>query len=789
MTNYLPANLRALAKRPAFAFAAIAIVAIGVALATTAVSIVDALVFRPIPAENVDRLYRVEGNIFNGVLPAPDARDIIERSGETAFSYSHRYSVEYSLEKNAGLIVLCELQGKAFETLEWQAHEGRLLQPDDYLPGSEPVAVLAYAFWQTDLAGRQDVVGETINLNGKPFRVVGILPPGKDRVHRTVKPQAFTALIHTFDDWVYDNRGYFLSTAIARLRPGATPIAFQTRLDQVTDYLNDRRPEGAGERSLKATPEIQAARASSTESLQQSYIIIGLVSALLLIACFNVGNMLLSNAYRRQREFAIRRSVGASPLQVMQQLLGESMAVSIIGGALGVGLSLWWIQLADQLPFVAYVEVEFNGIALAAALAATLFTGLASGLLPAWHLSRGATSSLLNQGGAKASQVNFSTKLLVVAQVSLSATLLSAAFLYTLSLQRSFAFDPGIEGERLAYFEVSLQSIPVGRRDQVAEDLRQRLANIPGVEAAGFSTSRPLGGYGTTHLTTDRFKPTEEEDNCAAGFMYVSEGFLDTLGVPIVSGRDVRRSEYTWPFEVAVVNESLEKRFYPGESAVGQTFKPWGGDEQPPVRIVGVFRDYPVQPWEPARPLFGLPQAQSRVRFHIRSEGDPRSISDALDAIARDPSNEFVAQDVQYFSDAIERSLRTERSAFIVLATLAVCALLLSSTGIWYTTRQYVRQSRKDLSIRMAIGASPNSLLMLTLARSLRLIGAGLVLGCLLSFAAARAIQSSLNGVEATELTPYLLMLACLLSVAVAATYMPARTALRADPKDALNEV
>ncbi|MBK1878016.1 FtsX-like permease family protein [Pelagicoccus mobilis] len=788
MPNLIPANLRALAKRPAFTLAATSIVAIGIALTITVSSVVDALIYRPIPVPQVEQLHRVNGNAFNGVLPAPEARDIIERTDPIAFSYDHRFSVEFTLEKNAGLLLLCELQGLAFETLQWTAQEGRLLQADDYLPGSDPVTVISHSFWQNELAASPNVLGQALILNGKPFKIVGILPPELNRINRTIKPHAYTALIHTFDNWIYDNRGLYGQTLVARLDSPQELTAYQTQLNQAIEYLKEANPDSNQQRTLTALPETHAAREEAAEAETQSYIIVGLVSALLLITCFNVGNMLLSNAYRREREFAIRRSVGAAPLQIVRQLFAESATICVIGGLSGTILSIWLVQFADNLPFTKYVDVHINGPTLAVALAATLCTALLSGLFPSWHFARGDSAETLKQGG-RTSRVTPSAKLLVVAQVALSTTLLCVAFLYTLSLKKSLEFDPGFDTERLSYFEVSFQSIGDDRRQQAAQTLRARLANLPGVESVGFSTTRPFRGYGTSHINTDRFKANEEADNCASGYCYVSPEFYDTIGVPILSGRDVLESESVWPFEVAMVNEAFEKRFFPDSSAIDQTFKPWGGEEQPPVRIVGVFRDYAHRPWSTPGPFFALTQASKRVNFHVRSEGHPRSILKTLESVLRDPANEFVAQEIRYFSDAQKESLSNERSALIVLGILAMTALLLSSVGIWYTTRQLVRQSQREFSIRMALGAAPTSLLALSLRRSLTLSGIGLALGTLISFVAIYWIQSSLNGVSHFNLLPYLATLAALGSVSFLSSYLPARSALKASPREALVEV
>ena len=244
----LPPALRSLAQRPAFTLAALAIVALG----TTAASIVDALVFRPIPVDGIEQLYRVQSGVYDGISSPPDARDVFERADAPAFSYTHRFSVEFTQEKHSGLIVLCELQGKAFETLGWQAAQGRLLQSEDYLEGSEPAAVLSHAFWLTELAARPDIVGQTLLMNGKPFRIVGVLPPERNRVSRTIKPHAWTALIHTFEDWIPNNRNSHSQTILARLAPPRTLAAYQTQLDQTTAYLKQAYPNFAGNLPARA---------------------------------------------------------------------------------------------------------------------------------------------------------------------------------------------------------------------------------------------------------------------------------------------------------------------------------------------------------------------------------------------------------------------------------------------------------------------------------------------------------------------------------------------------------
>ncbi len=271
--------------------------------------------------------------------------------------------------------------------------------------------------------------------------------------------------------------------------------------------------------------------------------------------------------------------------------------------------------------------------------------------------------------------------------------------------------------------------------------------------------------------------------------MFSSQGFLDTLGIKLLEGRDFRKDEGGWPFKVAMVNQTFADRYWPDQGAIGQEFYPWGVQEDDTSRVIGIYKDFPKGPWEDIEPQFMLSLAVSRIIMYVRSEAHPSSISHSLETILRDPSNDFVARDIRFLSDAQRDALRNERSALIVLGTLAICALFLSSAGIWYTTRQFVRQSRKELSIRLAIGASPTSLLKLTLHRSMTLVGIGIISGGILSFVTIRWIRTVLpSGSESTWL-PFLVMAIALSTVALIASYLPARNALKADPRDALTEV
>ncbi len=734
-------------------------------------------------------MYRVNSGIYRGNASPPDARDVIERIGDApAFSYSHMFSVELSVEDNSKLVTLCELQGDAFKVLQWFPTLGRLLQPKDYLRGSDPVVVLSHRFWVSDFASRPDILGQSIRLNGKSFQVVGILPPEADRVSRTMKPAVWIPLVHSSRGWVYGNRNYEDQRIVVRIQEPNTLVSYQVELDRLTKYIRDTYPDTPSNLDLHAVPERDAARTESSAAAGQAYVLVGLVGVLLLTACFNMGNMFLVNAYRREREFAIRRSVGASMAQIARQLTGESMLVAFLGGLLGVLIAMWLVPIADQLPLTRWVDVQLNRYAIIAAVFAVLMTGLVSGIIPTLHLARGNIGNSATRG-ARGTHVSLTPRVLVVAQVAFSTVLLTTTLLYIMSIRSSMTFDLGYDPSKIVSFRVSLQSLDGDHRERVAQDLRDQLAALPGVESASFSAGRLLGGYGRTNVRTDRFMPEEEEDRCQSGFSYVSRGYLGTLGIPIVEGRDFLDSEAGWKrMRVALVNQAFAKRFYPDGDALGQELSQWGsGDDR--ARIVGIFGDFSGEPWQDPEPLILLAQSEPRTTMLVRAQGDPRSILGSVQSITRNPKNEYVTEEIHLFSDVQDQASSDERSVLYVLGILSISSLLLSSVGVWYTARQFVRQGRRELSIRLAIGALPRSLLLLILRRSLSLVVAGLGLGLLLSFVMSYWVQRLINGVSPLDLFPYVVTVVVLFSSAFVSTYFPARSAAKADPRESLNEV
>lgn len=763
----------------------------GVALAATAASLINALLFRPLPTFAGEQLHRIDSGIYDGIMTAPDTRDVIEELAPLPiFSFSHWSGVEYRHGHGGGthLVDLCEVEGDAFGVLGWRPEQGRLLAAADYLPGSEAVAVLSHAFWQQQLGGGE-VLDELVNLNGVPFRVVGVLPAEFDRVKRTRVPDLWTASVHASAPWRYDNRNFNSETVVARIADPAHLPETRVRLTALSERLRAEYPETDISIGMTLKPDAAAAAEELGDLVAKSYTIAALIAGLLLVACFNVGNMLLANAYRRQREFAVRQSFGATPAHLFRLLIGESMSIALIGGALGTVAALGLTHLVDQLEFGRAVDVVFDGRALGWALMVTLVLGLGGGLVPALQMSFRPFGEQL-QSGARGTVSTRVAQGLIVGQVAFCAVLLTCCFLFLQSLRASLRWDPGIGTENLVYADIHLKSVLGERRTTVVRELLERARALPGVESAGMARGRPLGGAGSTQIRTERWDPAVEADHCFANSTFSVDGWFASLDVPFVAGRDFRLDEIVYPFAYAIINESMRERFWPDRTnheVLGAEFLPWGSGTS--VRIVGVVRDFAISPWTPIRPLCAIGHYENRMALHLRTAGDPRSVLAGFAALLRDPGNEFVAGDVEFFPDAQARAFVDVDSTLRVTATLAGAALLLAACGTWFMTRQWVRLQRKELGIRLAIGATPESLLWRTVRRSIRLAAMGLVMGGALSFWLAGYLRDVLPGTNGDARPAFVAVVAVTGLVSLIASYLPARQVMGIQPREVLNEV
>lgn len=782
---------RILKHQPLFAFAAISVVALGIALATTAASLIDALLFRALPVREVHQLHRIDSGIYNGITTAPAARDLMEELAPLPiFSYTLSSNVEFSSSPGTetGLVSIAELMGDAFGVLGWHVALGRGLRTEDYLRGSEAVAVVSDRFWRRQFDGRQSILGESIRLNGVSYRLVGVLPREFDRVNRLRSSDVFTAFAHTSEKWRYDHRNSHAHTVVARIDDPARVPELSARLVALGDRLRRAHPESDSSAGYTLVPEAEAAARELGNLAGKSRVIGGLIAALLLVACFNVGNMLLANAYRREREFAIRQSFGATAGHLFRLMLGESMAIALLGGLVGAGTSVLLVLLLRKLKFGVDVNLEIEGGTLLLALGATLLMGAVSGLIPACQMSFRSFGEHMKSGGRHTGGHRV-TQGLIVGQVAFCATLLTVCFLFAASLRASLAFDVGMATDRLLYSEIYMRGLEPGDRPTATRDLLARVRALPGVASAGMGMRPPLGGAGSARSRLFGADASNDAEHVPTRFGYGTPGYFETVGVPLVAGRDFADEESAFPSTVAIINEAMARRFWPDRTAqevVGQQFIPW---ENTRLRVVGVARDFALTPWAKPEPLFMIPHFQPRQTLHVRADGDPRTMVVMLDRLLREPNSRFVAGPVELFEQAQARAFVDVVSTLRVIGVLAGAALLLSACGIWFITRQFVRLRRKEMCIRLAVGAQPAGLMWRTVRRNLALAGIGLGVAGACLWWLTQYLAPMLPGTGGAAIPSYAIVVLVTVAVVLVSSLIPALRVLRLQPREVLNEV
>jgi len=788
MTLSLP---RVLKHQPLFALAAIAVVALGIALATTAASLIDALLFRSVPARDVHQLHRIESGLYNGITTAPAARDLMEGLAPLpVYAYTLTRNVEFSSGPGTatGLVSLAEFMGDAFGVLGWHAAQGRGLRAEDYLPGSEPVAVLSQQFWQRHFDGRDDLLGDSIRLNGVSYRVVGVLPPEFDRVNLLRSTEVFTTFIHTSEKWRYDHRNSHAHTLVARIDDPARVPELSARLVTLGDHLRRAYPDSDASPGYTLVPESEAAARELGDLAGKSRVIAGLIAALLLVACFNVGNMLLAHAYRREREFAIRQSFGATAGHLFRLMLGESMAIALLGGVVGAGASVLLVRLLRKLEFGADVNLTIDGTALLLGLGATVLMGVVSGLIPAAQMSFRSFGEHMKSGGRHTGGHRLAQGL-IIGQVAFCATLLTVCSLFVASLRASLAFDTGMATDRILYAEIYMRAVEPADRPAVTRDLLARVRALPGVASAGMGLRPPLGGAGAARSRLVGVDASHDAESLPTRFGFGTPGYFETVGVPLVAGRDFAEEENEYPFTVAIINETMARSFWPDRTAhevIEQQFIPW---EQTRLRVVGIARDFALTPWVKPEPFFMIPHFESRLTLHVRAAGDPRTTVVTLDRLLRDPNNRFVAGPVGLFEQAQARAFLDVISTLRVIGVLAGAALLLSACGTWFMTRQFVRLRRKEMCIRLAVGAQPGGLLWRTVRHNLALAGVGLAVAGACSWWISGYLAPLIPGADGAAMHSYALVVLVTGIVVLVSSLIPALRVLRLQPREVLNEV
>jgi predicted permease len=807
--------VRRLGRAPAFALISVVTLALGIGANTAIFSLVSAVLLRPLPYEDADRVVMLWTDTRPGETTWLSAREITTYGDEAKTLQGIAGATSVGANLTGGdepeRVIGAAVTPNAFPILGVDPQLGRAFVEAEGAPGGDEVVVLGHGLWQRRFGGAPDIVGQVIQVNGRPRTVVGIMPAGfrLPLDYREERPSELwiPLVIDRANPGSWGNRG---NVAFARLAPGVTPERASAELDIITHrwiaegYLHE---QGDRRWFRQAVPVRELLVGDVRRPM---LILFGAVGLVLLIACANVANLMLARGDERRREIAIRTALGAARGRVIRQLLAESLVLAAAGAALGTALA-WAGTRAliaidpAALPRVTDARLDAGVLAFTTALA--LLTGILFGLAPALQLSRPELTGMLRDGGrggtAGRARQRFRRGLAVV-EMAFSVILLVGAMLLVRSLIELRRVDLGFapRGALTARLTLPTASYP-GDTNVVAfyEQLLERLGQLPGVGAVAATRILPLTGTIGDWSITLEGQAFDPRQNPNGDWQVVTPGYFETMRISLVRGRTIARTDHAGAPVVAVINETMAERYWPGGDAIGRRFH-LGTNEQPWVTIVGIARTvrHNAVLEEPRAEMY-LPHAQFPVEAGfapramtvvLRGEGrtasDPLALAGPLRAVVRQLDPNLPLADVRTLEQVTNAALAPQRFTTTLLGLFAALAVVLAAIGIYGLISLLVAQRTNELGIRMALGARGRTILAMVLGQGMAIAAAGVALGLAGALALTRLLEKLVYGVTTLDPLTFTLVPVLLGGVALFACAVPARRAAAVDPAVALRQ-
>ncbi len=804
--------LRMLRKSPAFTAVALISLAVGIGANTAIFSVVNAILFRDNPYRASGTLVTIYRDQGEGWLYWMNYPDYLELKQATSGVLSELEGYQYVFtQREVGdrveVVVGEMVTGGYLSMLGVGAQLGRPLTPEDHVaPGAHPVVVLGYEYWGRAFGADRAVVGQTLHLAGRDYTIVGVAPEDFGGSVRGAQP-AFFAPIMMWGDLMplqedpLESRGSNSFTPVGRLAPGATLPELRGSLARVSEYLQRSYPSvwQVGD-SLLAVPTESVVINPGVDRMVRSvnFLALGAVALVLLIACANVASLLLARAVERRREVALRLAMGAGGGRLVRQLLTESALLGLLGGAGALLLAPWVLQLANSatqsflIPVGLDLSIDWTVLAFTAAV--SLATGLAVGLVPALHATRADVAPILKSEGAQSGRTRTValSRTLVAGQMAVSAMLLVFAGLFIRSFGANRLVDPGFGYEPTAFLSFMVPASRYSDEEglQLVTSFVDRVQALPGVTRAGAISNPHLNTLNRMIIDArvDGVAPPPGRSAHSVDFTSVDADFFAAAGIPILEGRNFREEDRRDGTPVAIINEAMARRFWPGESPLGRTIQLEAGFPDP--MVIGVARTAKIRSLEESpRPFIYLPFAQEFnywVTVLATTRGDPTATARELHRLLRTTYPDVIVTKSTTLAEHIGIMHVARRLSALLASAMAGLALFLAAVGLWGVVSFAVAMRTREMGIRMALGSEPRGVVALMLRGGMRLVilggGVGLAAGLLVS----RGLSRLLFGVSALDpLTLAAGALVLLLTGAVAA-YVPARRASRADPVTAL---
>ena len=809
--------LRAIRRSPGFAAVAILSLALGIGANTAIFSLIDSLILKTLPVAHPEQLLQVtssDGAYFTN----PIWEQI--RGRQDVFSGVFAYGgngFNLAAGGEARNVRGNYTSGQFFDTLGLHAIVGRTFTMADDKRGCPGSAVLSHSFWQREYGGRADVLGKNISLDKHPFEILGVLAPGFTGMDVGSEMDIYVPLcaekIIRGEVSSLDQRSSWWLRVIGRPKPGVSDAQAKARLMILSPSIFDATvpprwkaedQEAYRRRSLSALPAANGLSNIRKQYRQALMVLMAIVAVVLLIACANVANLLLARGAARQKEIAVRIALGSGRGRLMRQLLTESIVLSFSGAALGIVFAQWGARLLVSFlssgESKVFLDLSIDWRVLAFTAGASILTALLFGLAPAWRSSAVNPQSAMKanaRGVIEGAKFGIG-KSLVVAQVALSLLLVVGAGLMLSTFFRLETLDAGFDREHVLLVSVDIRSSNYAkeRRAVALREMLDHLRALPGVRSASASNMRPVSGsFWNEDLQIEGYTAKGRDDTLVY-FNEVTDRYFETLGMGLVAGRDFNTHDTPESPKVAIVNQTMAKTYFAGQNPIGKRYRAEEGKEMGPwTEIVGVVRDSKYGTLrEKILPTAFVAAGQDARRwgmsskeFELRSAGPPAAlISAAKSAIAE--VNREVSLQFKTLAAQVDESLARERLLATLSGFFGFLALALATIGLYGVMSYNIARRRNEIGIRMALGAAQSRVLGMVLREVALLIGTGLAIGLLAAIGTTRFVESFLYGMKANDPLTLAIAAAVLALVAAFAGFLPARSASRLDPMNALRE-
>jgi predicted permease len=791
---------RKLRSSPGFTLVAVATLALGIGANTAIFSVVNGVLFRPLPFPEPEQLYRVWSATSNGdrsrvSVSSPDLEDWRLQREQIADVGGYWYADQGSGTDLIGMgdpqrLSVAFVTAGFFGAFAVPAAHGRLPREDELVRGgNDRVVMLTDGFWRRQFGGSEAIIGTSLDLGGVPFEVLGVMPP--DFRYPSERVDLYLPYSSIPDAAIPHIRPVRVLEVVARARPGVGVDAVRAEMNTITARLATQYPEDEQYGRATVEPLQDVITGPAKAGL---LVLLSAVAFVLLMACVNVANLLLARASTRSREIATRLALGAGRARIVRQLFTESLVLALAGGVAGLGLARLMVAgllrlSAGQLPRGS--EVALDGTVLLFALGLSLGTGVIFGLLPALRGVAGDLRGDLRRGG-RGMAGGDATRLrdgLVVLQVAMAVVLVAGAGLMTRSFVELLRVDPGFEADHLlaANFTMSSARHPDGFGDYYRQ-LLEAVRALPGVVSAGAVKDAPFRGQGERWgFSPPGMVIPEGEEGPTATVLHVSDGYFRTIGARMVEGREFTPEDRADAPFVLVVNEALAKQHFGGERVVGQSLRFGGATEVP---IVGVVRDIRQSAMdEPGTPTIYVSNLQNnrvKVTLVARTRGDPLLLARAMREAIWSADAEQTITAMFTFDDIVSEAVARPRLLTVLLGGFGALGLVLGALGIYGVLAFLVSRRQREIGVRIALGAHPASVQRMVVGRGLVLAGIGVTLGLGGTLALTGYLRAVLFGVGPNDAVTLSAAVAGLVAVAVLASWIPARRAARVDPVAAL---